>query len=186
MSRDAFAEAPQPAPFKIQKLGHIVLNCSSLERSIEFYRDVLGFQISDRYSNEMVPGGMAFMRCGTDHHTLALVGDAEQTPRSALNHFAFEVAGLEEIFRAREWLQAHGVRIEFQGRRRAGCQISLEFEDPDGNHVEIYWGVDQVGTDGNVRPSSEWRQEHTLEDAVRNPVPGQVLIPEWVGLAGGT
>ena len=49
----------------------------------------------------------------------------------------------------------------------------MEFEDPDGNHVEIYWGVDKVGTSGHVRPASEWRQAHTLEDAIANPVKDQ-------------
>ena len=65
--------------------------------------------------------------------------------------------------------------IHFEGRRRAGCQIAVEFKDPDGNNLEIYWGLDQVGTGGDVRPASEWRQALTLEDAVANPVAGQRL-----------
>ena len=65
----------------------------------------------------------------------------------------------------------------FEGRRRAGCQLAVEFRDPDGNNLEIYWGIDQVGTDGSVRPPSEWRQALTLEDAVANPVNGQRMPP---------
>jgi catechol 2,3-dioxygenase len=87
------------------------------------------------------------------------------------------VATLDEVFRARAWLREHGVPIVFEGRRRAGCQIALEFRDPDGNNLEIYWGVDQVGTDGRVRPPSEWRQALTLEDAVAHPVACQRLPP---------
>jgi hypothetical protein len=51
----------------------------------------------------------------------------------------------------------------------------VEFQDPDGNNLEIYWGIDQVGTNGYVRPASEWRQARTLEDAVANLPPGQRL-----------
>ena len=77
------------------------------------------------------------------------------------------------MFRARAWLRQHGVPIVFEGRRRAGCQLAVEFRDPDGNNLEIYWGIDQVGTSGYVRPPSEWRQARTLEDAVANPVADQ-------------
>ena len=66
---------------------------------------------------------------------------------------------------------------EVEGRRRAGCQIAVEFKDPDGNNLEIYWSIDRVGTDGAVRPPSEWRPARTLEDAVANPVAGQRLPP---------
>ena len=51
--------------------------------------------------------------------------------------------------------------------------VLLEFRDPDGHRLEIYWGLDQVGSDGQVRPPSEWKWAHTLEEAVRDPVRGQ-------------
>jgi catechol 2,3-dioxygenase-like lactoylglutathione lyase family enzyme len=164
-------------PFQLRKLGHIVLNVKDLEASCRFYTELLGFEVTDRYPDSMVPGGMVFLRCGTDHHTVALVGGAEPGSASSLHHFAFEVATLEEVFRARAWLREHGVPIVFEGRRRAGCQIAIEFLDPDGNNIEIYWGLDQVGTDGRVRPASEWRPAGTLEEAVAKPVSGQRLPP---------
>ncbi len=162
-------------PFALRKIGHVVLNVSDIERSVRFYTEVLGLQVSDRYPDSMVPGGMVFMRCNTDHHGVALVGGAGTLERTSLNHFAFEVGSLDEVFRARAWLQAHGVPIVFEGRRRAGCQVAVEFRDPDGNNLEVYWNIDQVGTTGEVRPASEWRQAKTLEDAVANPVGGQRL-----------
>jgi len=154
-----------------------VLNVTDLAASVRFYTDVLGLQVSDRYPDSMVPGGMVFMRCNADHHGVALVGGAKKSDRTSLNHFAFEVATLDEVFRTRTWLRKHGVPIVFEGRRRAGCQIAVEFQDPDGNNLEIYWGIDQVGTNGYVRPASEWRQARTLEDAVANLPPGQRLAP---------
>ena len=69
------------------------------------------------------------------------------------------------MFRARDHLQKYGAKIVFEGRRRAGCQVSVEFLDPDGHHLELDLGVDQIGYDGRSRPEEEWRQTMSLEDA---------------------
>ena len=53
--------------FELKKIGHVVLNVSDLEASARFYTEVLGLQISDRYPESMVPGGMVFMRCNSDY-----------------------------------------------------------------------------------------------------------------------
>jgi catechol 2,3-dioxygenase len=170
---------PHGLPFRLQKIGHVVLNVHDLERAVRFYTEVLGFKVSDVYPESMYRGGMIFMRLNADHHGVAVVGgktaDAAAGERSNgdLNHYAFEVGSLDEVFQARDHLRAHGVTIVFEGRRRAGCQIAVEFLDPDGNNLEIYWNVDQVGTDGHVRPPSEWKAARTLEEAVADPVRGQ-------------
>jgi catechol 2,3-dioxygenase-like lactoylglutathione lyase family enzyme len=166
-----------PLQFELRKIGHVVLNVSDLQASLRFYTEILGLKISDVYPDSMRPGGMAFLRVNTDHHGVALIGGAAKTERSRLDHFAFEVGSLDEVFRARTWLQKQGVQIHFEGRRRAGCQFAIEFQDPDGNNLEIYWNIDQVGTTGGARPASEWRPARTLEDAVANPVAGQRLPP---------
>jgi catechol 2,3-dioxygenase len=161
-------------PFAVRKIGHAVIFASDIERSMRFYTDVLGFKVSDVYDGSKMPGGMVFLRCNGDHHCLALVGgkQAEEKDKS-LHHLAFELATLDEVFRARDHLKAAGARIVFQGRRRAGCQVSVEFLDPDGHHHELYWGHDQIGSDGRVRPEEEWRQVLTLEDAVKVAPSGQ-------------
>lgn len=168
---------PLPPPFSIRKIGHVVLRASDLQRSVDFYTQLLGFRVSDVYPEAMVPGGMVFMRCNADHHGVALVGGmtgpAEQRE---LHHLAFEVATLDEVFRARKHLREQGARIVFEGRRRAGVQIAVEFLDPDGHNLEIYWGLDQIGTEGVARPKDQWRWAHTLEEAVANPPPGQVPV----------
>lgn len=165
---------PHGLPFRITKIGHVVLNVSDLERSVRFYAETLGFSVSDIYPPDMVPGGMVFMRCNTDHHGIALVGslDAPSDARE-LHHLAFEVGTLDEVLHARQLLQAAGVAIDFEGRRRAGCQIAVEFRDPDGHRLEIYWGLDTVGSEGSVRPPEEWKWVHSLEAAIDDPVRGQ-------------
>jgi catechol 2,3-dioxygenase-like lactoylglutathione lyase family enzyme len=167
---------PHGMPFRIGKIGHVVLNVRDVARSVRFYTEVLGFEVSDIYPDEMVPGGMAFLRCTPDHHGIALVGSrgADTFNENAeLNHIAFEVATIEEVLRARDHLQRHEVQIDFEGRRRAGCQLAVEFRDPDNHRLEIYWGIDQFGSDGRARPASEWKGVRGLEAAIADPVRGQ-------------
>ncbi len=172
--RIAAFRRPKGVPFNITKIGHVVLNVSDLEKSVEFYTQVLGFEISDIYTPDIAPGGMVFMRYNADHHGVALVGKMPgKSPSVELNHMAFEVSTLDEVLRARAHLEKAGVRIDFEGRRRAGVQIAVEFRDPDGHLLEIYWGLDQVGSDGRSRPAEEWKWAHTLEQAVAEPVAGQ-------------
>ena len=172
------ARAPDgPLPFDIRKIGHVVLYVADLERAVDFYTRVLGFRVSDVYPDTMMDGGMVFMRCNADHHGVALVGAGEKPgKRAGLHHMAFEVATVDEVLKARAWLEAHGVGILFEGRRRAGAQVAVEFRDPDGHWLEIYWGLDKVaseGPDGAIRPPGEWREVFTLEDAIDNAPPGQ-------------
>jgi len=165
---------PRGLAFQIRKIGHVVLNCRDLDRSVRFYTEVLGFQISDVYPDEMVPGGMVFLRCNTDHHGIGLVGTLDgKASNLELNHVAFEVGTLDEVLLAAKRLRECGATIDFEGRRRAGVQIAIEFRDPDNHRLEIYWGIDQVGSEGKVRPPAEWKGAHSLREAIENPVRGQ-------------
>ena len=165
---------PTGMPFHIGKIGHVVLHCRDIERTVRFYTEVLGFKVSDVYPDEMVPGGMVFMRCASDHHGVGFVGKMDgESEHIELNHIAFEVATLDEVLRARDHLERLGIAIDFEGRRRAGSQIAVEFCDPDGHRLEIFWGLDVVGSDDRIRPAAEWKWAHSLEDAIADPVKGQ-------------
>lgn len=178
-------EPAGPVPFTLTKLGHVVIRVGDLRRSVDFYTRVLGLRVSDVYPDSMMPGGMVFLRFGADHHGLALVGGMPApSEKRELHHFALEVGTLDEVFHVRRHLRAHGVPIVFEGRRRAGAQVAVEFLDPDGYHLEIYWAVDQVGPDGRVRPAEEWRPARTLEEAVAHPVPGQTPVLRDPSLLG--
>ncbi len=167
-------QRPHGLPFHIGKIGHVVINVRDVARSVRFYTEMLGFQVSDVYPEEMVPGGMAFLRCNPDHHGIALVGSMVGAAENVeLNHIAFEVANLDEVIRARDHLRRRGVAIDFEGRRRAGCQLAVEFRDPDGHRLEIYWGIDQIGSDGRARPAAEWKGVRGLDAAIADPVRGQ-------------
>ena len=167
----------QAPPFELRKIGHVVLMVADLQRSIAFYTGVLGFKVSDIYGDDMMPGGMVFMRLNPDHHGVALIGGAQgPSQKRELHHMAFEVGSLDEVFRARKHLRNSGTTILFDGRRRAGVQIAVEFLDPDGHNLEIYWGLDQVGSDGITRPKEQWRGAKSLEEALANPPLGQTPV----------
>ena len=164
-------------PFAIKKIGHVVIKVSDLQRSMAFYAGVLGFKVSDIIGEDIIKGGMVFMRCNPDHHGVALVGGGQgPSERRELHHMAFEVGSLDEVFRARKHLREHGVKIVFEGRRRAGAQIAVEFVDPDGHNLEIYWNIDQIGSDGVARPPHEWRGAKSLEDALSDLPVGKTAV----------
>jgi catechol 2,3-dioxygenase-like lactoylglutathione lyase family enzyme len=161
-------------PFHIEKIGHIALYVSDIGRSMRFYTDILGFQVSDIYGEDMMQGGAVFLRCNRDHHGIALFKATEANPAgSGMHHMAFEVPSLDDVVRARAHLRAHNVPIDFDGRRRAGVQIAVEFRDPDNHRLEIYWGIDQIAPGEPARPAHEWKGAQSLEAAIADPVRGQ-------------
>ena len=166
--------APQhtTTPIRVKKLGHIVLTVSDIERSRRFWQEIMGFQVSD--VNER---GMVFLRCGPDHHTVALAqatdgGELPAAGQLGFNHAAFEVGSVAELFEIRDFLRSRGVPLLYDGRRGPGSNPGVEFLDPDGYQFEIYAAMDQIGWDGQSRPKEQLRRATSLEEAVANPLPG--------------
>ncbi len=158
-------------PIAVRKLGHLVYEVSNVERSTEFWTDIMGFTVSD--TNEL---GMIFLRSAGDHHSIALVPSkkALRPPDEAglqMHHLAMEVDSIEQLYAARDFLRNRNIPIEYEGRRGPGCNIGVEFFDPDGYLFEIYYGMDQIGADGRTRPASHYKRARTLEAAVADPVP---------------
>ena len=158
-------------PIKVKKLGHLVYEVSDIDRSTRFWTEILGFHVTDH--NEL---GMVFLRCATDHHSIALVPKPNlqrPAPDSALqiSHLAMEVADLDALVRARDFLRQARVPITFEGRKGPGGNAGVEFEDPDGYIFELYAQMDQVGSDGKSRPREQWHRVKSLEDAIEHPLP---------------
>ena len=161
-------------PFQLGKIGHVALHVTDIKRSTRFYTDVLGFEVSDTYEDDMMPGGAVFLRCNRDHHGIALFqATGQNAAGGGMHHMAFEVPTLDDVVRARAHLRKHDVPIDFEGRRRAGVQIAVEFRDPDNHRLEIYWGIDQIAAGEPARPADEWKGALSLEAAIADPVKGQ-------------
>lgn len=168
------------SPIRTRKVSHVVFNVADVERSIKFYTELLGFKLSDRNAI-----GMAFLRNGTDHHTIAFAPappGATPPPKDryvTFHHVALEVDSVEDLFKAREFLKSQGIEIEFEGRRGPGCNVSIEFRDPDGYAVELTCEMDQIGWNETARPHSQHRPARSLEEAVANPLPEiEPTVPE--------
>jgi catechol 2,3-dioxygenase-like lactoylglutathione lyase family enzyme len=160
------------SPIQLRKLGHVVFRVSDVERSTRFWTEIMGFKVSDH--NER---GMVFLRHGSDHHSIALAkaeaGDTLPGKRTiGFDHLALEVASVSDLFRIRDFLRDRNVPILYEGRRGAGSNPGIEFQDPDGYTFEVYAAMDQIGEDGQSRPSSEWRRATSLEQALAEPVEG--------------
>jgi len=168
---DALSETRRTSPVNVKKIGHVVYRVSDVERSTRFWTEIMGFTVQDR--NEY---GMVFLRCQTDHHTIALAPGAsgaalaDKEGTLGVDHWAMEVGSVDDLFRIRAFLQERGVPIVFEGRRGPGCNIGVEFLDPDGYTIELYAGMEQIGWNGKSRPAEFWRRARSLEEAVATPV----------------
>lgn len=152
------ARSARGAGLRPARLGHVALAVGDLERSTRFYTEVVGLVVSDRmaYPEGAAVAEAVWLRCDADHHCLALFaprdGAAGVEPGPVgLHHFAFQVAGYEDLLHAHHALQALGIWHETR-LGGPGWQLRVYFRDPDGNLVELYWDQDQVGWDGRPRP----------------------------------
>ena len=130
------------------RIGHVHLKVADLPRSLAFYRDVLGFEVTQRYGEEAV-----FLSAGGYHHHLALntwesLGGKPPAPgTTGLYHVAILYPERKELADALRRLQRAGVPLD--GAADHGVSEALYLRDPDGNGVELYWD----------RPENEWPRE---------------------------
>ncbi|MGJ0516104.1 MAG: VOC family protein [Methylomicrobium sp.] len=123
---------------KAHYLGHVVFYVQDLNRSLEFYRDLLGFQEVGRIFNNTA----AALTAGRTHHELLLieVGAAPAAPsgrRLGLYHIGIKIGdSLDELRAAKKELELAGVTIT--GMSDHTVSQSLYLHDPDGNEVELY------------------------------------------------
>src|SRR2546426_1634255 len=127
---------------KTQYLGHVVFYVRDLERSLAFYRDLLGFQEVGRTFG----GKAAALTSGRTHHELLLieVGEAPRAPagrRLGLYHIGIKIGdSLDELRKAKVELEKAGVAIT--GMSDHTVSQSLYLADPDGNEIELYVDAD--------------------------------------------
>lgn len=128
---------------KAHYLGHVVFYVKELERSLAFYRDLLGF----REVGRIFEGQAAALTSGRTHHELLLiqVGEAPGPPhgrRLGLYHIGIKVGdSLDELRAAKRELEEAGVAID--GMSDHMVSQSLYLHDPDGNEVELYVDADE-------------------------------------------
>lgn len=127
------------------RIGHVHLKVADIEQSLAFYRDVLGFEVTQRVVTQA-----AFLSAGGYHHHLGLntwesAGGTPPPPgTTGLYHVAILYPTRGELADALRRLMKVGIQLD--GASDHGVSDALYLRDPDGNGVELYWD----------RPREKW------------------------------
>ena len=121
-----------------QRIGHVVIKVRDLERSKQFYTEVLGMQVMQDVREI---GAVFLANHARDHHEIALfqIGPNAESPKPnqiGLAHIAFRLRSVEELQAAYEELKARDVPVSFTVNH--GVTKSVYFRDPDGYELEVY------------------------------------------------
>jgi len=156
-----------------QKLGHVCYFVGDVGRTVDFYREVLGFRWSDSIGDFFV-----FLRCAADHHTINLL--RSDRPRR-IHHIAYEMRDVSHVQQA---LDALGATTEHKvvwgpGRHGPGHNLFSYHRDPDQTTVELFTQLDVMLDErlGYYEPRP-WHEDSPQRPKVWQPGP-------WVGNAWG-
>jgi len=167
------ARRNQPGPIYERatpiEVGHVVFFVKDVKACEKFYAENFGFVASDRYPNRG-----AFMRCSAEggHHDLFLLQPPQ--PRSGLNHVAFTVRDIHEVFGGGMAMARQGWSTQLgPGRHPISSAYFWYFNFPGGGLIEYYADEDYL--------DAEWE--------AREFEPGPTVFAEWAiegGLDGHT
>jgi catechol 2,3-dioxygenase len=134
------------------RIGHVHLKVADLQRALDFYIGVLGFELTQRFGKQA-----AFISAGGYHHHIGLntwesAGGSPPPPGSTgLYHLAILYPTRAALADAlRRLIRA---KIPLDGASDHGVSEALYLRDPDGNGVELYWD----------RPQEQWPRSTTGE-----------------------
>lgn len=128
----------QPAIHPGARIGHVHLKVADLERALGFYRDVLGFEVTQRMGRQA-----AFLSAGGYHHHIGLntwesAGGPPPPPgTTGLYHVAILYPTRPLLADALRRVFAAG--LDLDGASDHGVSEALYLRDPDANGVELYW-----------------------------------------------
>lgn len=120
------------------RIGHVHLKVANLERSLEFYCDLLGFELTTMYGNQA-----AFISAGGYHHHIGLnTWHSKDAPPASqdgvgLYHTAILYPTRKDLAIIYDRLRR--AYYPLTGASDHGVSEALYLDDPDGNGVELYW-----------------------------------------------
>lgn len=139
------------------RIGHVHLKVSDLERAIEFYSGVLGFEVQQKFG-----ASAAFLSAGGYHHHIglntwdSLDGTPAPQGHTGLYHTAFLYPNRKELGKVLRRVVDAGIAIE--GAADHGVSEAVYLSDPDRNGVELYCD----------KPESEWPRDASGQLAMTN------------------
>ncbi|GHA33529.1 glyoxalase [Salinimicrobium marinum] len=130
------------------RIGHVHLKVSNIDRALEFYRDLLGFQITERMGDSAV-----FLSAGGYHHHIGLntwqSANASKASQNGVGLFHTAIVFPTRKNLAEMLQRLHEKGYPLTGMADHGVSEAIYLDDPDGNGVELYWD----------RPRAEWPQK---------------------------
>jgi catechol 2,3-dioxygenase-like lactoylglutathione lyase family enzyme len=146
-----------PRPFKITRIGPVGLFVNDLEAAESFYRDQLGFTVTEETHLRGHRG--VFLRGNTEHHCVSLfpAGLREElgfSPHTTSLSFGLQLGSYRQLRDAVDFLRENGVRVEtdLPPELYPGIDYAAHAFDPDGHCLQLYYYMEQVGWDGRPRP----------------------------------
>jgi catechol 2,3-dioxygenase-like lactoylglutathione lyase family enzyme len=131
-----------------RKLSHININAGDSEATFLFYRDALGFTLTDTTNR------LRFLSCNSDHHSVVL----GFTGGATLNHIAFEVPDLESVMRGAGRMRDDGRDIEWgPGRHGPGNNVFCYFLGPEDMPLELTAEMQQVDAHHKAKTPEGWK-----------------------------
>ena len=148
-----------PRPFKITGIGPVRLFTDNMEETLAFYMDRLGFVVTE--SIDWNGEACHFLRCGNDHHALALYpmglrAELGLTDWSSNFSFGVRMNDYQQLKAATAWLAEQGADIYyFPPELFPGMDYTAFAIDPDGHAIQLYYYMEQIGWDGRPRPADQ-------------------------------
>ncbi|MEP6262089.1 MAG: VOC family protein [Gillisia sp.] len=136
------------------RIGHVHLKVADLNRSLAFYRDLLGFEVTTYYGDQA-----AFISAGGYHHHIGLntwnSQGAPPAPKNGVGLFHTAILYPTRSDLARILKRIMEAKYPLTGAADHGVSHALYLDDPDGNGVELYWDL----------PKEKWpqKQDGSLE-----------------------
>ena len=159
-----------------QGMGHTLITVPRIDAALAFYRDLLGFRISDFIR---APVAAYFLHVNARHHSLALV----EAPHSVLHHLLLEYFSLDDVGQGYDIAQAEAERIAVKlGRHPNDLMLSYYLRTPSDLLVECGWGGREVD-DATWQPhemasvGSFWGHQGLFDTLGDGPPPGDVPPP---------
>lgn len=122
-------------------MGHAVLHVENIDVLLPFYRDLLGFKVSDYGTT---PYKLYFFHINGRHHSFAMVGSG----RRGMHHFMVELQSLDDVGQGYDLAQQEQDRLAYTlGRHSNDHMMSFYANSPSGFFVEYGWGAREVDPD---------------------------------------
>jgi catechol 2,3-dioxygenase-like lactoylglutathione lyase family enzyme len=150
-----------PRPFKITKVGPVRLFVRDVQAVLQFYTNGMGLSLSEQA--DVLGHTSYFLRTNTEHHALAIYPEALRATlgiqhSQSLLGFGLQLGSYAQLRAAVDFMGQAGYKpVNMPPALSPGMGPHFWLQDPDGNAVQLYWEMEQIGWNGSPRPVAQRR-----------------------------